>query len=169
LTSGPTTHYLAVSSSSSSSTNAVIVRHRRHRCHHRVGCCLVPPAPTFILTIGVHRRRTPPTMASPPPRLILLPPLQSPPRRRCALSALSITHGAVMDRHAASTSSLPVRRGKCRSRTRPPCRDTGPLRQRRRHDRRNASVSFPAADGRPSFTSWAAAACRATATAARHL
>ena len=92
MTSGPTTHYLAVSSSSSSSTNAIIVRHRRHRRHHGVGCCLVPPAATFILTIVVHRRRNPtndgvPTALphSPPPPVIppplavtLSPPSQSP-------------------------------------------------------------------------------------------
>ena len=147
--SGPTTHYLAVSSSSSSSTNAVIVRHRHH---HGVGCCLVPPAVTIILTIVVHRRCNPTNdgipAASPRPP----PPLRSPPPRcRRALSALSIAHGAVMDRHTASMPSLPVRRGKCRSRLRPPRRDTGPLRQRRRHDRHNASVSSLAAGGRPSF------------------
>jgi len=61
--SGPTTHYLAVSASSPPSTNAVIVRHRHHRHHHGVGCCLVPPAATIILTIVVHRQHNP----TPPP------------------------------------------------------------------------------------------------------
>ena len=111
-----------------------------------------------------HQRQRPKrlTSSSSPP---CDPPL---PRCRCALSALSITHGAVMDWHAASTSSLLVRRGKCRSRTRPPRCDMGPLRQHRRHARRNASVSSPAAGGRPTFTSRAAVADRATATAAWH-
>ena len=168
----PTTHYLAVSSSSSSSTNAVIIRHCRHPCHHRVGCCLVPPAATSILTIIVHRRCNPTNDGVP----AASPHCDPPPRRRRtrrrrahrrrALSALSIAHGAVMDWHAASMPFLPVRRGKCRSRRRPPRRDTGPLRQRRRHDRRNASVSSPAAGGIPSFTSRAATAGRATVTAA---
>ena len=50
---------------------------------------------------------------------------------------------------------------------RTPRRDTGPLHQRRRRDCRNASVSSPAVGGRPSFASRAAAAGRATVTAAR--
>ena len=43
----------------------------------------------------------------------------------------------------------------------------GPLRQHRHHDCRNAFVSSPAAGGIPSFASQAAAAGRATATAAQ--
>jgi hypothetical protein len=144
-TSGPTTHYLAVSSSSSSSTNAVIIRHRhhrRHRRHHGVGCCLVPAA-TFILTLSStadapHQRWRPRRLAS-----SSSPPCDPPPHRRRALSTRSIAHGAIMDRHAASTPSLPFQRGNVAP-ARAPRRDTGPLRQRRRHDRLNASVSSPA-------------------------
>ena len=89
--SGPTTHYLAVSSSLPSSTNAVIICHRRHHCHHGVGCCMVPPAATVILTIVVHRRRNPTndgvpaaSPRTPPPPEIPLPPVAvapSPPSR----------------------------------------------------------------------------------------
>jgi hypothetical protein len=75
------------------------------------------------------------------------------------MSALSIAHVTIMDGHAASMPSLQVRCGKCRSRTRPPCRDTGPLRQHHGHS--------PAACGIPSFASRAATAGRATATAAQ--
>ena len=117
----------------------------RHRHPHH---CRPPPTQP-------HQRRRPRRLASSSP-----PPCDPhPPRHHHALSALSIAHGAVMDRNAASMPSLPARRGKCRSRTRTPRRDTGPLRQRRRHS--------PAAGGIPSFASRAAAAGRATATAAR--
>ena len=152
----------------------VVVHQRRH--------CPSPPPSTPSrgwLLIGATCRHLHPHHCRPPPpqphqrrrphRLTSFssPPCNDPPPRRCcALSALSITHGAVMDRHAASTSSLPVRRDKCRSRTCPPLRDTGPLRQRHRRNRHNALVSSSAAGGRPSFTSRAAAAGRATATAA---
>jgi hypothetical protein len=101
--SGPSRLYLAVSSSSlsSSSTITVFVCHRRHHHHHGVGCCLVPHTPTFILILVVQRRRNPTNdridAAS--------PSFSSPPRRRRALSALSIAHGAILDRHAASTPS----------------------------------------------------------------
>ena len=67
----------------------------------------------------------------------------------------------------ARVEALPVRRGECRSHPRTPCRGTGPCRQRRRVGRRDASVSSPDAGVRPSFASWAAAAGRATATAAQ--
>jgi hypothetical protein len=67
----------------------------------------------------------------------------------------------------ARVEALPVRRGECRSHPRTPCRGTGPWRQRRRRGRRDASVSLPAADVRPSVASRAAAAGRATATAAQ--
>jgi hypothetical protein len=162
----PTTHYLAVSSSSSSSTNTVIVRHYRHRHHHGVGCCLVPPAATPTSSpLSSTADATPPTTASPPPRLVLRPPLRSPPPPSLSLSRPLRPldrpwrrASCVMDWHAASMPSLPVRRGKCRSRMRSPRRDTGPLRQCRRHS--------PAASGKPSF-SRAAAASQATATAAR--
>ena len=145
----------------------VVVHHRRHR--------LPPPPSRGWLLLGAASRHHHPHRCRPPPMqphqrrrprrfaLSFSPPAIPPPRRRRALSALSIAHGAVMDRHAASTPSLLVRRGKCRSRTRPPRRDTGSLRQRRR----NASVSSLTAGGRPSFASRAAAAGRATATAAR--
>jgi hypothetical protein len=66
----------------------------------------------------------------------------------------------------ARVEALPVRCGECRSRPRTPCRGTGPWRQHRRRGCRDASVSLPAADARPSFASQAAAAGRATATAA---
>jgi hypothetical protein len=124
---------------------------RQGHPHH----CRPPP-------MQPHQRRRPCRFAS-----SSSPPAIPPPRCRRALSALSIAHGAVMDRHAASMPSLPVRRVKCRSRTRPPRRDMGPLHQRHRHDCRNASVSSLAAGGRPSFASRAAAAGRVTATAAR--
>jgi hypothetical protein len=58
----------------------------------------------------------------------------------------------------ACVEALPVRRGECRSRPRTPRRGTGPLRQRRRCGRRDASVSSPAAGVRPSFASQATAA-----------
>jgi hypothetical protein len=45
----------------------------------------------------------------------------------------------------------PVRQGECRSRPRPPFKKTGQLRQRRRHGRRDALVSSPAAGIRPSL------------------
>jgi len=61
----------------------------------------------------------------------------------------------------------PVQCGDYRSRPLPPCRKTGQLRQRRRHGRHDASVSSPAAGVGSSFASQAAAAGRATATAAR--
>ena len=95
-------------------------------------CRLPPPSCSSLLS---NAASTLPTMEStpPPPRS---PP---PPNRRRALSALSIAHGAILDRHAASMPS--GRRGKCRSHPRPPFRKTGQLRQRRRHGRRDASVS----------------------------
>jgi hypothetical protein len=108
----------------------VVVHQRRHR---------PPPPPSSPsrgwLLLGAacrhlhpHHYRpplpqvTPPTTASPPPHLILLPPPCDPPPVDVALSPPSqspITHGAVMDWHAASTPSLPVQRGKCRSRMHP--------------------------------------------------
>jgi hypothetical protein len=152
----------------------VVVHQRRHR----------PPPPPLSpswgwLLLGATCRHLHPRHCRPPPtqphqrrrprRLASSssPPCDPPPCRRRALSPLSIAHGAVIDRHAASMPFLPIQRGKCCSRKRPSHRGTGLLRQRRRHDRRNASVSSPAAGGRPSFASRAAAACRATATAAR--
>ena len=142
----------------------VIVHQRRHRpppppslpsrgwllhgaacCHHHPHHCRPPLTQT-------HQRRRPCCLAS---------SSSPPPRRRRALSALSIAHGAVMDRHAASMPSLLVQRGKCRSRKHPHRLDTSPLRQRRRH--------YTAAGGIPSFTSRSAAAGRSTATAARLL
>jgi hypothetical protein len=62
-------------------------------------CGRLPPPSSSSLSSTADA--TPPTMASPPPCLVLLPPLRSPPRRRRALSALSIAHGAVIDRHVA--------------------------------------------------------------------
>jgi hypothetical protein len=118
---------------------------RHHHSHH----CRPPPTQPHQ-----HRRLCCLASSSSPPAT---PP---PPRRRRALSALSITHGAIMDRHAALMPSLPVRLGKYYSRTCPPRRDTGPLRQRRRHS--------SAAGGIPSFASRAATAgLRVMATAAR--
>jgi hypothetical protein len=59
-----------------------------------------------------QRRRNPTnngiTAASPPFSSPLVTP--PPPRRRHALSAFSIIHGAILDRHAASTSSGTTRR-----------------------------------------------------------
>ena len=160
--SGPTTHYLAVSSSSSSSTNAVIVRHRRHRRHHGVGCCLVPPDSVVILTIVVHRRRNPtndgiPAASTrPPPPPISVAP--SPPSRSPMTPSWTGMRRQCPPSRSDAASAAPARA---------PRRDTGPLLQCRRHDRLNASVSSPAASGRPSFASRAAAAGRATGTAAR--
>jgi hypothetical protein len=93
---------------------------------------------------------TPPTTAPPSPRLVP-PPLRPPPCCRRALSARSITHGAVMNRHAAWTPSR-SNVSSAAPAPHPPCWGAGPLRQRRRHGRRNASVS-PAVGGRPSFWS----------------
>ena len=104
--SGPTTHYLAVSSSLSSSTNAVIVCHHRHCHHHGVGCCLVPPDSIIILTIVVHPRCKPTNNGFPATSPHPPPPLGSSPPCRCrALSTLLIAHGSVMDWHAAWTPS----------------------------------------------------------------
>ena len=76
------------------------------RHHHGVGCCLVPPAATVILILVVQRCRNPTNdginAAS--------PPFFSPPIRSRAFSALSIAHGAILDRHAASTPSGTTRR-----------------------------------------------------------
>jgi hypothetical protein len=105
-----------------------------------------------------HQRRHPRrlTSSSSPPAIPLPPPSPSRPLR--PLDRPWRRASCVMDWHAASMPSPPVRRGKCRSRMRSPRRDTGPLRQCRRHS--------PAASGKPSF-SRAAAASQATATAAR--
>jgi hypothetical protein len=65
-------------------------------------CCLIPSSSSPLSSTAAA---TPPTTVSPPPRLVLPPPAIPPPRRRRALSALSIAHGAVMDRHAAWTPS----------------------------------------------------------------
>jgi hypothetical protein len=65
-------------------------------------CHLPPPSSSPLSSTAAA---TPPTTASPPPRLVLLPPVIPPPRRRRALCALSIAHGAVMDRHAVWTPS----------------------------------------------------------------
>jgi hypothetical protein len=166
----PTTHYTLPGGL----VIIVVVHQRRHR----------PPLPpsspsrgwlllsaacrhTYILTIVFHRRHNPtndsiPATSPRPPPPPAIPP---PPRRRRVLSALRPLDrpwrhaSCVMDRHAALMPSLLVRRSKCRSRTRPPRWDMGPLRQRRRHS--------PAAGGKPSFASRAAAAGQATATAAR--
>ena len=66
---------------------------------------MVRPAATVILILVVQRCRNPTNdginAASPP---------FSPPRRSRALSALSIAHGAILDRHAASTASGTARR-----------------------------------------------------------
>jgi hypothetical protein len=70
-------------------------------------CRLPPPSSSSLSTPPQphqqrnHRRLTP----------VLLPPCDPPPpRRRHALSAFSIIHGAILDRHAASTSSGTTRR-----------------------------------------------------------
>jgi hypothetical protein len=67
-------------------------------------CRLIPSSSSPLSSTAAA---TPPTTASPPPRLVLPPPAIPPPRRRCVFSALSIAHGAFMDRHAAWTSSRP--------------------------------------------------------------
>ena len=93
----------------------VVVHQRRHRPP-------LPPSSTSSSSRGwllhgaacrhrhPHHCRPPPTQPHQrwcPPRLASSssPPCDPPPRRRRALSALSIVHVAVMDRHAASTSS----------------------------------------------------------------
>ena len=118
-----------------------------------VAWCRLPPPSSSPLSSNAAA--TLPTTESMPPH----PRSPPPPCRRRALSALSIAHGAVMVRHAASMPSVPVQRGKCRSHTHPPCWATGPLHQRRHHS--------PSAGGIPSFTSQAAAAGQATSMAAR--
>ena len=63
---------------------------RHHHPHH---CRPLPTQP--------HQRRRPRCLAS-----SSSPPCNPPPpRRRCALSALSIAHGAILDWHAVSTPS----------------------------------------------------------------
>ena len=115
------------------------------RHHHGVGCCLVPPAATVILILVVQRCRNPTNdginAASPPfsPPPVAVAP--SPPSR----SPMAPSWTGMRRRRPL------VRRGECRSRPRPPFRKTGQLCQRRRHDRRNASVSSPAAGVRPSL------------------
>ena len=115
------------------------------RHHHGVGCCLVPPAATVILILVVQRCRNPtndginaasPPFSSPPPVAVA----PSPPSR----SPMAPSWTGMRRRRPL------VRRGECRSRPRPPFRKTGQLRQRRRQDRCDASVSSPAA-GRPSL------------------
>ena len=169
LLSGPTRLYQAVSSSSSmlsSSTIAVVVCHHRYRCHHGVGCCFVPSAATVILILVIQRRHNPTnegiTTASPPfssPHAILPLPVAFPPSPPSRSPMAPSWTGMQRQRPL-------VRRGECRSRPCPPCRKTGQLCQRRRHGRRDASVSSPAARVRPSFIYRAAATGWATATAA---
>ena len=111
----------------------------RHRHpHHCVHCRRNPTNNEITATLPCHH-----------------PPLQPPPTVAVAPSPLSRSPMVP----SASMPSLPVRRGKCRSRTCPPRWDMDPLRQRRRHSQ--------AAGGIPSFASRAAAAGQATATAAR--
>ena len=97
---------------------------------------------------------TAPCPRTPPPLLPLHPlrPLNHPWSR----------HGSACGIHV-----LPVQRGKCCSLPHPPCWRTGPWCQRCRRGHCNASVSSLPANSRPSFASWAAAASRATAMAAR--
>ena len=70
-----------------------------------VAWCRLPPPSSSPLSSNAAA--TLPTTASPPLRLVLLPPCD--PLLRCRRT-LSIAHGAVMDRHAASTPSGTTRR-----------------------------------------------------------
>ena len=110
-------------------------RHRhRHRGRLRVGGV----KPAQLLPVGA--------------RIGHLPRATSP-------SVVAVAGGALAAvLFPACVEALPVRRGECRSRPRTPRRGTGPLRQRRRCGRRDASVSSPAAGVRPSFASQATAA-----------
>ena len=76
------------------------------RHHHGVGSCLVRPAATVIFILVVQRCRNPTNDGI----NATLPPFSPPPRRSRALSPLSIAHGALLDRHAASTASGTTRR-----------------------------------------------------------
>ena len=104
-----------------------------------------------ILTIVVHRRRhrnptnngVPAASPCPPPPAI---PPPSPSRPLQPLDRPWRCHGP-----ACGMDVLPVQRVECRSLPRLPRRGAGPLRQRRRHCRRNALVSSPTVGGRPSF------------------
>jgi hypothetical protein len=158
----------------------------RHRCRRRppspslsataaivtimgVGCCFVPSAATVILTIVVQRRHNPTNEGI--TAAAASPPFSSPPAIPPLPVALFLPSPPSQLPMAPSLTGMqrrrpPVRRGECRSRPCPPCRKTGQLCQRRRHGRLDASVSSPAARVGPSFTSRAAAAGRATATAA---
>ena len=131
-------------SSSLSSIIAVIVCHRRPSpswgwlllgaaCRHRHPhpCSPTLPQPNQRR----NQRRLPPVLLPPPVAVTPSPPSRSP-------MAPSWT--------GMRRRRPPVRRGECRSRPRPPFRKTGQLRQRRRQDRCDASVSSPAA-GRPSL------------------
>jgi hypothetical protein len=98
--SGPTTYKLAVSASSSPSTIAATATAAIVAIVAITGlvvawCRLIPSSSSPLSSTAAA---TPPTTASPPPHLVLLPPCDPPPPCRCcALSALLIAHGAVMD------------------------------------------------------------------------
>ena len=94
-------------------------------------CRLIPMSSSPLSSTAAA---TPPTTASPPFRLVLLPP-PSPSRPLRPLDRPWRCNGP-----ACGVDTLPVRRVECRSRPRPTRRGEGPLRQCRRHGRRNASV-----------------------------
>ena len=125
-------------------------------CRHRhLRHCRPPP-------MQPHQRRRPRRFASSfsPPE-IPLPPVAvapSPPSRSPMAPSWTGMRRRRPPSRSDAASAAPARA---------PRRDTGPLLQCRRHDRLNASVSSPAASGRPSFASRAAVAGRATGTAAR--
>ena len=111
-----------------------------------VAWCRLPPAAavTVFLILVVQRRRNPTNdginTASPPFSSLPVAVAPSLPSR----SPMAPSWTGMRRRP-------PVRRSECRSRPRPPFRKTGQLHQRRRHGRRDASVSSPAAGVRPSL------------------
>ena len=103
--------------------NTWLSRHRHCHCHRRrppspslsattaivaimgfvvAWCHLPPPSSSSLSTTSQPHQQCNHCRLAP----ILLPPCNPPPPHcRRALSALSIAHGAILDRHASSTSS----------------------------------------------------------------
>ncbi len=95
--------------------------------HHHPHHCPPPPPQPRQQRLPRHL-----TLSSSPP--VFLPP-PSPSRPQHPLNCLWRCNGP-----ACGVDTLPVRRVECRYRPRPTCWGEGPLRQRRRHGRRNALV-----------------------------
>ena len=122
--------------------------------------CLPPPSSSSLSSTATATQSA---TVSLPSRPLLLPPCDLPPPlcRRRALSAISIAHGAMLDRHAALTPSGTVVSAA------PACAPLlGSGRWAHCASAAVKTVSSPAAGVRPSFASRVAATGRATTTAA---